>query len=212
MFDFAVPTRIARSSGLAAIDYGAAGTQAGFEAMNAMIGFWSDVLSQPVSDAEPRSWYRPPAESASSWNRSSDDWAKPSREMFPTAAAPRPPSSAQPDPFAAQITAWQSLMTNPWKLSPMAWPMAMMMMSAGMPESVAVPTATANVAASDAAMAASEVVQDAVMSYRSEGGHAVAQLIMLPYPTAAITAALAPLATAMLTSPWSALLQPRISG
>lgn len=212
MIDPTVQTRISRNAGLAAIDYGAATNQAGFEAMNAIIEFWSDVLCQPVSDAEPRSWYRPPAGSASAATRSADDWAKPSRAMFPSAAPQRPASAAKPDLVTAQMTAWQSLMTDPWKLSPMAWPMAMMMMSSGLPESVAVPVASANAAASEAAMAATAAMNDAVSSYRSDGGHAVAQIVMLPYPAAAITAAMAPLATAMLTTPWSALLPPRLAG
>lgn len=214
MFDLSVQTRIARSSGLAAIDYGAAGNQAGFEAVNALIGFWSDVLSQPVSDAEPRSWYRPPAESASATNRTADDWAKPSRAMFPSATPPRPASAAYPDPVTAQMTAWQSMLTNPWKLSPLSWPMAFMMMSSGLPESVAVPTASANAAAADAAIAATAAVRDAVSSYRSDGGHAVAQVIMMPDPAAAaaIAAVMVPFANAMLTVPWSALLPPRLAG
>lgn len=211
MFDATVQTRIARSSGLAAIDYGAAANQAGFEAMNAVISFWSDVLSQPVSDAAPRSWYRPPVESASASNRSADDWEKPSRAMFPSAVPQRPAPAHYPDPVAAQMTAWQSMLTNPWKLTPMAWPMAFMMMASGLPESVAVPTASANAAATDAMLAATAAVNDAVSSYRSDGGHAVAQIVMLPYPAAAITAALAPLANAMLTTPWSELLSPRLA-
>lgn len=210
MFDPSAQTRIARSSGMAAIDYAAAANQAGFEAVNAVIGFWSDVLSQPVSDAAPRSWYRPPAESASATNRSADDWEKPSRAMFPSAAPQRPVPAS--DPVAAQMSAWQAMLTNPWKLTPMAWPMAFMMMASGLPESVAVPTASANASAADAVMAAAAAVNDAVSSYRSDGGHAVAQIVMLPYPTAAITAALAPLANAMLTTPWNALLSPRLAG
>ena len=212
MFDLTLQARVARSSGLAAIDYSSAAHQAGFEALNAVIGFWSDILSQPVSEAEPRSWYRPPADSAAASNPIADDWAKPSRAMFPSALPQRPSPAAYPDPVTAQMTAWQSMLTNPWKLAPMAWPMAFMMMSSGVPESVAVPAASANSAATDAALAATEAINGAVSSYRSDGGHAVAQIIMLPYPAAAITAAMVPLASAMLTTPWGALLPPRLAG
>lgn len=210
MFDPSVQTRIARSSGMAAIDYGAAANQAGFEAMSAVIGFWSDVLCQPASDTAPRSWYRPPASLASATSRPTDDWEKPSRAMFPSAAPQRPVPAT--DPVAAQMTAWQSMLTNPWKLTPMAWPMAYMMMASGLPESVAVPAASANAAATDAMMAANAAITEAVTSYRSDGGHAVAQIIMLPYPAAAIAAALVPLASGMLTTPWSELLSPRLAG
>lgn len=214
MFDLTAQTRIARSTGAALIDYGAASNQAGFEAMNTMLEFWTDVLCQPVSDAEPRSWYRAPAgsTSATTRTRSADDWAKPSRAMFPSQSLPRPLPAATPDLLAGQMTAWQSLMTDPWKLSPMAWPMAMMMMASGMPESVAVPTASANAAATEAAMTAGQAINEAVSSYRSDGGHAVAQVVMLPYPAAAMTAAIAPLASAMLAAPWNALLSTRLAG
>lgn len=214
MFDLTAQTRIARSTGVALIDYGAASHQAGFEAMNAILGFWSDVLCQPTSDAEPRSWYRAPAgsTSATTRTRSADDWAKPSRAMFPSASPQRPLPATMPDPITGQMTAWQSLMTDPWKLSPMAWPMALMMMASGMPESVAVPAASANAAAADAAMTAGQAINETVSSYRSDGGHAVAQVVVLPYPAAAMTAAIAPLASAMLAAPWNALLSTRFAG
>ncbi|HKZ95663.1 MAG TPA: hypothetical protein VJ045_01635 [Hyphomicrobiaceae bacterium] len=81
--------------------------------------------------------------------------------------------SAAPDaisPFAA----WWGMLQP--RGSPEGWPMAFMLMAAGVPRSVAWPTAQANVAALDAAEAATASFNNAFSSYRSEGGHAVVQL------------------------------------
>jgi hypothetical protein len=59
----------------------------------------------------------------------------------------------------------------------MAWPMACGMMAFGIPQSVAWPAAQANVAAMDAFQTAAKSVEEAVVSYRSEGGHAVARVV-----------------------------------
>ncbi len=212
MIDPTLQTRFAKSSTIAAMDYGAAINQAAFETGNLMIAFWSNVLAANAPGAEQRSWYRPPMAGSTVTSKASDHWAKPSQDWFPAKATPPPAATLMPDLVTAQVSAWQAMMLTPWKLTPTAWPMAYMMMSSGVPESVAVPTASANAAAADAVMAATEAVQKATSSYRSDGGHAVAQVIMLPYPAAAMVAAVAPLASAMLSSPWTALLNPRFGG
>lgn len=73
--------------------------------------------------------------------------------------------------------------TNPWAM----WqtPMTAMMMSAGMPFSVASPAARAGAASMDAADAAHQQMQKVYSAYRSDGGHAAAQLVVLPWAIAA---------------------------
>lgn len=70
--------------------------------------------------------------------------------------------------------AWAELM-NPKNAT--AWPMAWGMMAAGVPQSVAWPTARANAAAMDAFNTAARSFEEAVVSYRSSGGHAVARVV-----------------------------------
>ena len=50
--------------------------------------------------------------------------------------------------------------------------MAFMMMSSGVPHSVAWPTAEANAAVMDAADAATQSIKQVFASYRTDGGHA----------------------------------------
>jgi hypothetical protein len=64
----------------------------------------------------------------------------------------------------------------PLGTQPMAWPMAYSMMAVGVPRSVAWPTAEANAAALDAAETATRSINNAFSSYRSTGGHALAQI------------------------------------
>lgn len=209
MMDPSLQTRFARSSTIAAMDYGTAINQAAFETGNLMIAFWANALAAAAPGAEQRSWYRPPMAGSTALPKSTDHWTKPSQDWFPATATPRPAATLVPDLVTAQVSAWQAMMLTPWKLKPAAWPMAYMMMSGGVPESVAVPTASANAAAADAVMAATQAIESATSSYRSDGGHAVAQVIMLPYPAAALAAAVIPLASALLLSPWTALLDPQ---
>ncbi len=116
-----------------------------------------------------------------------------------------------PDRFAKgddTARAWQSMMFAPWTLSPAAWPSAFAMVSNGIPESVAWPAAEANVAAADAAMAVTCAVEKVFSSYRSEGGHATAQIIRLPMPATMAVAALSPLSLAALDWSWQLLSRP----
>jgi hypothetical protein len=77
----------------------------------------------------------------------------------------RPVANAA-NPMAAWLT------TLPFASAPASWPMALMMMSSGVPHTVAWPTAEANAAVLDAADAATQSIKKVFASYHSEGGHA----------------------------------------
>ena len=78
-------------------------------------------------------------------------------------------------PMFAPVRAWWSLF--PLQGNPASWPMAYAMMTAGVPRAVALPTAEANIAAMDAADAATASIDRAFSAYRSDSGFAVAQVI-----------------------------------
>lgn len=184
MIEPQLQARFSRGCTLAALDYTAAAQQAWFEAAEQMLQFWQQAFSLPAASS--RSWYRHPdsqgAAVASAW-------------LSPRSA---PGAALVFQGLAnAQAKAWQSMMTAPWTLSPAAWPMAFVMMSSGVPQSVAWPAAEANAAAVDAAQAATEAVEQAFSSYRSDGGHAVAQVVMLP-----IKASLAAVAALPFAAGW----------
>lgn len=101
-------------------------------------------------------------------------WPNPALEMmklWPWAAVAGIP--AAPDAFSP-LAAWWGMFQP--RGSPEGWPMAFALMAAGVPHSVAWPTAQANIAALDAAEAATASFNNAFSSYRSDGGHAVVQL------------------------------------
>jgi hypothetical protein len=75
-----------------------------------------------------------------------------------------------------------------WAASPWAYmqtPITAMMMSAGFPYDVASPSAKASTAALDAADAARKQMDNVFSAYRTDGGHAAAQLVTLPWTLAA---------------------------
>ena len=82
--------------------------------------------------------------------------------------------------FAGSAGTWDLLDTWAEFMNPknaMAWPMACGMMAVGIPQSVAWPTARANAATMDAFNIAAQSLEEAVVSYRSDGGHAVARVV-----------------------------------
>ena len=82
------------------------------------------------------------------------------------------------DPAQAFMQPWDLwLSMTPFGRSPIVLQMAFAMMAFGVPRSVAMPAAEANAAAFEAAEAAAAPFQDAFASYRSDGGHASAQII-----------------------------------
>lgn len=108
----------------------------------------------------------------------------------PFAAAFQYPSKAfDPAHFSAtmegMVRAYWSMPAMPWSLCQM--PMTAMFISAGIPYAVAAPAARASAAALDAADAARlQAIKalDAYSTYRSDGGHASAQIITWPYDSA----------------------------
>ncbi len=94
--------------------------------------------------------------------------------FFPTPTAPFNFMQPTTDPVRL-INAW-------WGMFPLqgpttAWPMAYSMMTYGMPKDIAWPAATANAAAIEAAQTAAETMEKNLSTYRSSGGHAVAQVV-----------------------------------
>lgn len=76
----------------------------------------------------------------------------------------------------------------PWPAMTWAYmqtPLTAMLMQSGMPYTVAAPSAKASTYAMDAADAAREQIEHVYASYRTDGGHAAAQLVMLPWTLAA---------------------------
>ncbi len=128
----------------------------------------------------------------------------------PTAAANNPLAAMIPAPMMSAMMPWAGPMwQTAWAVGPqspmaqmaksmvpfwswpgMTWacmqmPLTSMLMSSGMPYSVASPSAKAGTAAMDAADAAREQIDKMYSAYRSDGGHATAQLIVLPWTLAA---------------------------
>jgi hypothetical protein len=133
------------------------------------------------------------------------------------------PRASAYGPFAPMIEAWSAFAPTPqqvmpaakgwvdimqawsWAMPQTSWglyqmPMTAWLMSQGMPYAVAMPTAKANTASMDAAEAVREGFERAMSSFRTDGGHAVTPVSMLP------TAMLA------LMAPWLALPPATVSG
>jgi hypothetical protein len=92
---------------------------------------------------------------------------------------------------------WLSM--TPFGRSPVVLQMAYAMMAFGVPRSVAMPTAEANAAVMNAAEVAAEPLKEAFASYRTDGGHASAQVIML---SRMMSLAMAAPFGAMAAQPW----------
>ncbi|MEQ1650989.1 MAG: hypothetical protein ABL897_00720 [Hyphomicrobium sp.] len=147
-----------------------AAPRAGF---NCMTPFAS---MSPMFDMTPwfNMWF---SQSLSAWSpqaKSASPWG--------TAWSPAWGFGTQPatsNPFAAF---W------PFQMLPFSYmqmPLTAMLMSAGMPYKVASPSAKASTSAMDAAEAARQQMEKVYSAYRSDGGHAAAQIITLPWSIAA---------------------------
>ena len=101
-------------------------------------------------------------------------------------------------PMFAPVRAWWSLF--PLEGNPASWPMAHAMMTAGMPRSVALPTAEANLAAMDAAQVATASMDRALSAYRTESGFAVSQVVA---PKAILSAMMLGPFAASFKFPWA---------
>lgn len=168
--DTELSQRFARSCTTAAFGYARAATAAYAAFANQTLDFWAQAAkgterndyrpATPYLVTGPRP-YRPamppaPMEAAIPFDffRISNAWAS--------------------SPMFAPVRAWWGLF--PLEGNPASWPMAYAMMTAGVPRAVALPAAEANVAAMDAAEAASTSIERVFASYRTEGGFAVSQI------------------------------------
>ena len=117
---------------------------------------------------------------------------------------PQPPANPA-SAFMMPLEFWMSM--TPFGRSPIVLQMAYGMMAFGVPRDVAMPTAEANAAAFRAAETAAAPFQEVFSSYRSDGGHATAQLKYLQRMVAALM--LSPIGAAAV-SPW--MSDPRSAG
>lgn len=110
------------------------------------------------------------------WEQSMSAWQSPANSDSML-------SFAKPSPFANPFAALFPWAVTPW--SYMQMPLTTMFMQAGVPYAVASPSAKASTAAMDAAHAAQQQMEKVYSAYRSDGGHAAAQIITLPWTLAA---------------------------
>lgn len=185
----------------AALGYSAASTAAYAAFADQVLNFWSSVLQPPAAKPQPAAqlWNWPvplappapvPTPQFNPFNPF--DW------MLPAAPPPKPAAPLPTNPWEAMsafaeamsgalsamsstpvrplapaanpMAAW--LTTLPFASAPASWPMAFMMMSSGVPHTIAWPTAEANAAVLDAADAATQSIKKVFASYHGEGGHA----------------------------------------
>jgi hypothetical protein len=199
MLDTRLQERFTRRCTDAAFGYSAATTAAYAAFAGQVFDFWAGVLEPdrrtPPAPQPIWGWPLPLAAPA------------PRREAAPFPFFPFPwaapaPSRLTPadNAFAgaqAAFSAWLDMFTA---VPSPAWPMACMMIASGVPRSIAVPTAEANMAVMDAAEAASTSVQQVFASYRSDSGHAVARQ-QWPAPSLMMLAMFVPLnVSAMLST------------
>ncbi len=127
-----------------------------------------------LPDAKPTSWFNPRpdgqalyAAAGAQSNCAPNNWFG---ALSSSASAHSWGAGAMP--VVSPFDVWVNMM--PLRGGPAAWPMAFFMLSAGVPKSVAWPTAEANAAMMEAAEVASEQLRTVFASYRSDGGHAAA--------------------------------------
>lgn len=187
MFDAQAQARINKCCNDAAMGYFTAAGAAYLAMADQAFRFWSQSVEamtpEPAKPAR-KSWYVAPDQAGRTrTERTSAEptgaWACMMPWMAPTAMGPGR-AAANQGPFGEAFGAWGLFeqwlsLTNPQ--TAMAWPMACGMMAVGVPQSVAWPTAQANVAAMDAFNTAAKSVEEAVVNYRSDGGHAVARIV-----------------------------------
>lgn len=189
--------RFAKSYTTAAFGYVRAASAAYAALADQTLDFWkkaasseSDDASRPQLVSGPRP-YRSAVSNPDAYSRNT-----PSAPVIPDFV--RLSNAWAASPMFAPMRAWWGLF--PLEGNPASWPMAYAMMTAGVPRSVALPTAEANVAAMDAAEAAKASIDHAFGTYRSESGFAVAQIVSSPKSWLSALM-LAPFATQIKT-PW----------
>lgn len=209
MIDTKLQERFTRSCTDAAFGYTAATTAACAAWADQVFDFWAQMLQPPAPPKpEPQTFFGWPIPLAAPAPKPAPPAPNPMAAFgWPIPQWPATPPATTQFPFQAPANPYMSnpYMSNPFMANPYmamfnmfpfaaatpagpAWPMAFMMIAAGMPQSVAWPTAKANAAVMDAADVAAVSVHKAFSSYRSEGGHAsvpasngwpVANLMML---------------------------------
>jgi hypothetical protein len=184
-------SRFTRSCTDAAIGYARAASAAYAAMADQTMDFWATAAKSPSSTTPTASYFvSAPRRMAAptipmtpfDFFQMSNPWSDASRAAF------------------APVAAWWGL--APFQTNPMSWPMAHAMMSAGVPRSVALPAAEANVAVMDAANTASASVSQVFSSYRSEGGFAMAPQAASPRSNPMLAAFLMPFGAAALVAPW----------
>lgn len=188
--------RFAKSYATAAFGYARAASAAYAAFADQTLDFWSNATRVAAPDERPRphlqlvSGPRPYRSAVSS--------------PAVSASSPAPmdfvgmTNAWAASPMFAPMRAWWGLF--PLQGNPASWPMAYAMMTAGVPRAVALPTAEANVAAMDAADAATASIDRAFSSYRSDSGFAVAQVIS---PKTWLSALMFAPFTASFKLPWA---------
>lgn len=202
MLDTELQARFARSCTEAAFGYARAATAAYAAVASQTFEFWANA-AKPSSgrSSVPQAWGSP-ARTAADYTVALPfgTWPNPALEFF---KFPNPWTAAGAGGAAAQlafspVAAWWGMF--PLNGNPASWPMAYSLMTAGVPRAVAWPTAEANVAAMEAAEAATDALNSAFATYRSESGYAMAQVIAPRQLLAAMM--MAPLG-ASLAFPWT---------
>lgn len=204
--------RIARSSTDAVAGYATAAVAAYAEFASQALGLWAQTIDSMLPKPEPSSWYRHPdqrpahaqatqpfpwmglaAQPAQAWSQFYGQFWQHAlgKPGVPAVLA----GHAGFNPFTLWMRAW------PLQGNPAAWPMAFALMGAGWSRHVAYPTAEANVAVIDAVSTATRAAQQQFSTYRSDGGHATAQIMF--QTEKAVAALLLPIG-ANLMAPWLA--------
>lgn len=183
MYTTELQSRFAASAFDAMQGYMAASNAASAAAVGQAIDFWSSTAKAFTGGAA-----QPVAAYSANTQQS---WPQPWPQVWP-----QQPAAAFMQPYDF----WMSM--TPFGRPPVVLQMAYAMMAFGVPREVAMPTAEANLAAIDAAETAAKPLKDAFSNYRSDGGHATAQIKYAM--TAAMTAAmLSPLMLATASWPWT---------
>jgi hypothetical protein len=162
--------RFARSYTTAAFGYARAASAAYAALANQTLDFWASRSTAARSDrSDTLSFVSGPRPYRSAYTPTERETPSPAADFM------RITQAWAASPMFAPIRAWWSLF--PLEGNPASWPMAHAMMTAGVPRSVALPAAEANLAAMDAAQVATASVDRAFSAYRSDSGFAVSQIV-----------------------------------
>lgn len=182
MIDVFFPMRMAQAA-----------TEMAFRNANAAMSMWGEAASAAARPAVAvgsstrtvRSWYRHPDEPVSPFAMMSpaalmQPWIDLMSRSVPAGSCMMPPMgtgfAAGPQVWQAPMQAWMRM----WSMMPtgmQAGPLAFALMAFGMPRSAAWPAAEAGAHAMEASRKAAEGIEQMFSTYRSDGGHAIAQII-----------------------------------